>query len=141
MQSRKIKPQPNITEAAEKTGLLIRGLQSRLLEGSGEVLEQSGETTAELEKQLQEYFADWPGEQARGAGPLNRIRNRVIDGVAERILRGWQQDGTTNSFEHEVIERLIEGVLQILAANGNGAGIKTRAFPTTPKSAATQLQA
>ncbi len=103
VQSRKIKPQPNLTEAAEKTGLYIRGLQSRLLEGSGEVLEQSGETTAELERQLQEYFAGWPGEQARGAGPLNRIRNGVIDGVAERILRGWQ--------------------------------------PTTPKSAATQLQA
>jgi hypothetical protein len=65
----------------------------------------------------------------------------VIDGVAERILLGWQQDGCTNSFENEVIDRLIDGVLQILAANGSGAGMKTRTFPATPKSAGTQLQA
>ena len=53
VQSRKIKPEPNITEATEKTGLLIRGLQSRLLEGVGEVHEATGDTATELENQLQ----------------------------------------------------------------------------------------
>jgi len=140
VQSRKIKPEPNITEAAEKTGLLIRGLQSRLLEGASEVHEQPGDTTANLEKQLQEYFAlYWPGEGGPGTGPLNRIRHRVIDGVAERILRGWQQDGKAHPFENEVIERLVDGVFEMLIANGNGPGRKARSFPAGPKSATTQL--
>jgi hypothetical protein len=121
VQSRKIKPEPDIAEAAERTGTLIRGLQSRLLEGAGEVLEKPGETAADLEKQLQEYFTSWPGERTAGAGPLNRIRSRVIDGVAERILRGWEEDGKanpiTNPIENEVIERLIDGVLEMLIAN------------------------
>ena len=131
MQPRKIKTEPNIAEAAEKTGLLIRGLQSRLLEGAGEVLEPPGETSADLEKQLQEYFTRWPGQDA---GSLNRIRNRVIDGVVERILRGWQQDGHGNPFENEVIERLIEGVIEKLIADNGGPGRKTRSFPNGGKS-------
>ena len=137
MQSRKIKPEPNITEAAEKTGLLIRGLQSRLLEGVGEVHEEPGDTATDLENQLQAYFAGWPGDATPG-GALNRIRNRVIDGVAERILRGWQQDGKAHPFESEVVERLIDGVLEALVANG-GLGRKSRSFATGPKSATTHL--
>jgi hypothetical protein len=136
VQSRKIKPEPSITEAAEKTGLLIRGLQSRLLEGVGEVQEDPGDTTTDLENQLQAYFAGWPGEQSSAAA--NRIRSRVIDGVAERILRGWQHEGKGNPFENEVIERLIDGVIEMLISNGGGLGRKPRSFPAGPKSA-TQL--
>jgi hypothetical protein len=139
VQSRKIKPETNITEAAEKTGRLIRGLQSRLLEGAGEVQEDPVDTNTDLENQLQAYFAGWPGEQGPGTGPLNRIRNRVIDGVAERILRGWQQEGKVHPIENEVIERLIDGVLEMLIANGSGPGRKAQSFPAPPKSAATQL--
>ena len=120
MQPRKIKPEPNITEAAEKTGLLIRGLQSRLLEGVGEVQEDPGDTTTDLENQLQAYFAGWPGEQSSVAA--TRIRSRVIDGVAERILRGWQHEGKGNPFEHEVVERPDRQCAgDMLLANGNGA--------------------
>lgn len=146
MQPRKTKPEPNLTEAAEKTGLLIRGLQSRLLEGAPEFREPSGDTTANLsadnlEKQLQEYFACWPGEESRLNSPLNRVRSRVIDGVVERILRAWQQEGTTHPFENEVIERLIDGVLDMLAANGNGAGRPIQKFAPGTKSNTTQLSA
>ena len=141
MQPRKTKPEPNLTEAAEKTGLLIRGLQSRLLEGAPEFKEPSADTTANLEKQLQEYFACWPGEETRLNSPLSRIRNRVIDGVAERILRAWQQDGKTHPFEQEVIDRLIDGVLDMLAANGNGPGRAAQKFSSGPKSTTTQLSA
>jgi hypothetical protein len=136
MQPRKAKREPDIADAAEKTGLLIRGLQSRLLEGSSAAEEQSGDTIT-LEKQLQEYFADWPSEENPGAGPLNRIRNRVIDGVAERILHGWQQGGKTPS-ENEVIDRLIDGVLEILITDGNRRERRAGGFPTRPL-AATQL--
>jgi hypothetical protein len=140
VQSRKIKPEPDMAEAVEKTGLLIRGLQSRLLERTGEILEKPVETSADLERQLQEYFTGWPGEGVTGAASLNRIRNRVIDGVAERILRGWEQDGKANPFENEVIERLIDGVLEMLIANGSRSPRKTRNFSPGPKASTTQLQ-
>lgn len=137
MQSRKIKPEPNISEAAEKTGVLIRGLQSRLLEGAGEVLEESGETNADLEKQLHEYFKGWPAQEPSGSAPLIRLRNHVLDGVVDRILRGWQ-DGKNNPLENEVIERLIEGVLEMLASD-NGAARMPRSLTARPKSATSQL--
>jgi len=141
MQPRKTKAEPNITEAAAKTGLLIRGLQSRLLEGAGELQEPSSEATANLEKQLQEYFEYWPGEESPDTSPLKRIRNRVMDGVAERILRGWERslEGKGTPFENEVIERLIDGVLERLIANGKAPDRKTRSFPAGPKLTATQL--
>jgi hypothetical protein len=135
VQPRKTKPEPNIAEAAEKTGLLIRGLQSRLLEGAKDAEEPSEESTATLEKQLEQYFAGWPGEESRPNSPLNRIRDRVIDGVVERIMRAWQQqDQKTHPFENEVIERLIDGVLKMLGSNSTGGGSAGRAKP-----AATQL--
>ena len=119
MQSRKPKPEQNISEAAEKTGLLIRGLQSRLLEGSGGVQRQPGDATEDLEQQLQQYFAGSSVEEIPVTSHLNWIRNRVIDGVADRIMRGWQQSGKAHPFESEVIERLIDGVLETLILNGD----------------------
>jgi hypothetical protein len=117
MQSRRTKAEPNITEAAEKTGLLIRGLQSRLLEGAGEPKEPPGDTAANLEKQLQEYFEVWPGEDRPDTTRLQQIRDRVVDGVAERILRGWERssEGIATPFESEVIDRLIDRMLEKLA--------------------------
>ena len=126
MQSRKTKAQTNITEAAEKTGLLIRGLQSRLLEGAGELQEPSCDTAANLEKQLQEYFEVWPGEDRPDTTRLQQIRNRVVDGVAERILRGWERssEGFASPFESEVIDRLIDRMLEKLAAADQMPGSK-----------------
>ncbi len=135
---RNVKREPNIAVAAEKTGLFIRGLQSRLVEGASEVEEQPSDTTVMLETQLQEYFASWPGEKCPDAGSLDRIGS-VHDGVAERILRGWQQDGKAHPLESEVTERLIDGVLEMLLANDSGPGSKARGFPAVPKQAAAQL--
>ena len=137
MQQRKTKAEPNIAEAAEKTGQIIRELQSRLSEGRG--LEPADEPAADLEQQLQEYFTSWPGEEPMGVEPLSRIRARVLDGVAARILQGWQQDGNANLFESEVTERLIEEVIELLASK-SGAGRTARAFGTDLKSTKTQLQ-
>jgi len=121
MQSRKTKAEPNITEAAEKTGLLIRGLQSRLLERASALPEPLGDTTANLERQLQEYFEDWPGEDSPDANHLKKIRDRVVDGVADRILRSWErsQEAKGTPFENEVMERLIDRVLEKLLVKHN----------------------
>ncbi len=122
MQSRKSKVElnrPNLTEAAEKTGLLIRGLQSRLLEGAGDIQEAPADTAANLERQLQEYFEIWPGEDRPETNRLTQIRNRVVDGVADRILRSWESapGGAATPFENEVIERLIDRVVEKLASS------------------------
>lgn len=143
MQSRKIKPEPNITEAAEKTGVVLRGLQSRLLEGAGAVVEEPGETKEDLENQLQEYFKSWTGHEPAGVAPLMRLRNHVVDGVVERILRGWQ-DPESKPLESEVVERLIDGVIEMLLAGdtapGNSPGRPPRPFSAAPKPATTQFQ-
>jgi hypothetical protein len=136
---RNTKREPNLAAAAEKTGLFIRGLQSRLLEGGSEVEEQPVDTAATLEKQLQEYFASWPGENCPETGSLNRIRNRVIEGVAARMLRGWRQDAKALPLEDEVTERLIDLLLQTLAGNDNGAGRKARVFSAPPNPATTKM--
>jgi hypothetical protein len=147
VQSRKTKPEPNITEAAEKTGVVLRGLQSRLLEGAGAVVEEPGESKEDLENQLQEYFKNWTGHGHSDVPPLRRLRNHVVDGVVERILRGWQAP-ESNPLESEVVERLIDGVIEILvagdaapgAASNNAPGRMPRSFSAAPKPASAQFQ-
>jgi hypothetical protein len=104
-----MKPEPGLAEAAEKTRDLIRGLQSRLhveKPGAGEAAEE------DLERQLHDYFER--GGDARDASALGEIRSRVIEGVVEKILRGWEQPrrGAPTRLQEEVVERLIERVLE-----------------------------
>ncbi len=100
----------DIQQAAEKATLVIRGLQSRLrTRASADPPEESPE---ELEQQLQQYFAtSLPAPQR--AGLLNDIRDRVVDGVADRILHHWAQG---SPIETEVVERLISRLLEHLGA-------------------------
>ena len=124
MESRKspvARAEPKLTEAAEKAGTLIRELQSRLRGDTAQVIDgRPDETPEEMEKQLREYFEretrPAPTTAAPTAAALHDIRNRVLDGVVERILRewGWQPDGKSNPLENEVIERLIARVLERL---------------------------
>jgi hypothetical protein len=120
----------NIAEAAEKTGLLIRALQSRLQDWSGdraahpqdETFDETSteETPEDLEKQLQEFFEREAGGGANRQSLLNEIRNRVIDGVVDRIMLEWDhpQRGAATPLESQVIERLIRRVLERLNAAG-----------------------
>ena len=98
-----------IREAAEKASLVIRGLQSRLRARAGS--DPAEESSEELERQLQQYFATSVPVPQRAA-LLNEIRERVVDGVAERILRHWAQENS--ALESAVIERLIERILEHL---------------------------
>lgn len=114
--------EPKLAEAAEKTRVLIQGLQSRLRSDSaGTTLEKPDETLQDLERQLQRYFEN-AGKGAHGLSQtsiLNDIRSRVVDGVVEKILREWERpkDGTATPLENEVIERLIDRVIQRLSAH------------------------
>jgi hypothetical protein len=106
------KPEPNVetpslATAAEKASLVIRGLQARLqqppLEPSPHPENVPAETSEDLERQLAEYFSK--SVQVPRSAILTDIRSRVVDGVAERILRQWERNA---SIEGAIVERLIE---------------------------------
>ena len=136
--SRESRNEPNIAEAAERAGMLIRGLENRLADCAPE------ESTESLEWELQKCFAAEAGPEISSHFPLNRLRHRVTKGVAEKILAGWEwsQDGTTAPLEREVIEVLIERVFERLVA-ARGFGVKTKALPgnASAKLQANQLSA
>ena len=97
--------EPNLTEAAEKASLVIRGLQSRLRQRTLDPVE---ETPEQLEQQLQQYFARTSAQ----SGPLGEIRDRVVNGVVDRIFRQWDHG---SALESDVVERLISRVLDRFA--------------------------
>ena len=130
------RPAPAIARATERTRSVIEDLQSKLTEvgqhagaspheesrqaASAPDRSQNGiETEAELERQLQEYFAReacskstaHPEDRGR---ILNQLRERVVDRVVERILDEWAGSPKTTSspLREEVLERLTERVLE-----------------------------
>jgi hypothetical protein len=114
------KPEPDITDAAEKARALIQELQSRLRAETGtQGRDQPDEARENLEKQLEAYFQKSGATRAADpsqAGVLDDIRGRVIEGVVERILREWERpekSGVT-PLQNAVVERLIDRVLERL---------------------------
>jgi hypothetical protein len=82
------------------------------------------ETSEELERQLQSYFAGASSSPRGGVNVtssvrtpiLYELRSRVIDGVSERILAEWAcpQVGSSPTIGSELMERLIERLLEQL---------------------------
>jgi uncharacterized protein YPO0396 len=103
-----------LTEAAEKTTAVLQGLQSRLSREAAGVRSAQPEIPDELGKQLEEYFA--ASSLPSAADQLDEIRNRVMERVAERILRAWQEPGgrLSAAFKDALVERLIERALDAL---------------------------
>ena len=123
------KAEPNLTEAAARTTGVLRTLQSRLHRVAVAPVQEGPD---ELGNQLQEYFAasteassylaevpsarDSPGGSP-AARVSNDIRELVIAGVVDRILRSWEEPGVgLSALKSEVIERLVEQVLAELSA-------------------------
>jgi F0F1-type ATP synthase membrane subunit b/b' len=100
------KQDPNLTAAAEKASMVIRGLQARLQQ---RLPEQEQETADDLERQLAHYFEHSVPTSRQPL--LDDLRGRVIDGVADRILRQWEQH---SSIESAVVERLIDRLVERL---------------------------
>jgi hypothetical protein len=94
------KSEPKLTEATRKTAAALAGLQSRL----GPV---AAEPNDDLSRELQEYFS---APAPTSASP-DDLRERVIDGVVERILRSWDEP----ELKGAVLERLVERVVQRLS--------------------------
>ncbi len=139
------RPAASIATAAQKTRSVIENLQTKLTEvsqhaGSARISSvltaeretvaehmsnprehaEITETEAELERQLEAYFARGGGKGSAArdsAAPskiLDDLRKRVVDGVVERILDDWSTAGpeASSALRDEVMERLIERVFQ-----------------------------
>jgi len=140
----------SIATAAQKTKSVIEDLQNKLSEvsqpgGARPCLPQEAEqevasehseatpersdiaeTEAELERQLEAYFARVSAAREGGSTApivrsktLEELRRRVVDGVVERILHDWVSDspGARVVLRDEVMEQLIERVFHQFEAS------------------------
>lgn len=102
-----------LSQATEKTASRVRELRSRLdkpVEANS--AEQEEESVEEMERQLHKLFERTAGRTVATTGLLKEIRERVVDGVAERILRDWESsEQDFKPLEDEVVARLIARVM------------------------------
>ena len=139
------KSEPNITDAAEKAGLLIRGLQSRLRVRADQVVvdpvyaSEAVENPDDLERELEELFKRSAGAEpspgashaassqpsplaspaSRDEAPFHELRERVVEAAAERIFEDWESHPETMpALEAEVVERLVRRILERLRGGG-----------------------
>jgi KaiC/GvpD/RAD55 family RecA-like ATPase len=105
--ARQTKSELKLTEAADKATALLQGLQSRLNREATAVVSME-ESPDELDRQLQEYFKAEPGNVP------DQIRERVIDAVADRILKNWEtgERRELGGLENQVIERVAARILE-----------------------------
>jgi hypothetical protein len=74
----------------------------------------------DLETELARYFTLRGSGHSLPDGALEQLRQRVVDGVAERIMRQWERGGESaafqTAFENGVLERLIQRMFERLTA-------------------------
>jgi len=101
-------------QATEKTASRVRELRSRLDKPvEADSAEREEESVEELERKLHKLFEQTGGKTGATTGLLKEIRERVLDGVAERILREWESsEQDVKPFEDEVVARLIARVME-----------------------------
>jgi hypothetical protein len=114
---------PKPTVLNEIRSRVVDGVAERILRQWGWPLEESRNAlenarSIHREKPSQESVELVAGRSASEPTVLNEIRSRVVDGVAERILRewGWPLGGKANGLENAVVERLISRMLERLSA-------------------------
>jgi hypothetical protein len=108
------KLEPKLTEATAKTTAVLQILQSRLKRDVA-----PPETPDELGEELQHYFATASGPMPEKIS--KEIRNQVVDGVVERILHSWGENGqVAATIKAEVIARLVERVTAEILKKGLG---------------------
>ena len=108
------KLEPKLTEATAKTTAVLQTLQSRLKRETVPL-----EPRDELGEELQHYFAT--ANPPLPEKTSKEIRNQVIEGVVERILHSWDNNGqVAASIKNEVIARLVERVTAEILKKGLG---------------------
>lgn len=104
----------NLSDAAKKTAAALQGLQSRLARQPALAIAPE-ETMEDLGKQLQEYFST---AVVMPFSSADEIRERVVQGVVDRIMRAWEdpRGQLSPALKKEVVEQLVERVLDRLAS-------------------------
>jgi uncharacterized protein (DUF2267 family) len=107
------KLEPKLTDAAAKTTAVLQTLQSRLRRETTPL-----QAHDELGEELQQYFATTHAQLPEKIS--QEIRDQVIDGVVERILRSWggPNGQAAASIRSEVIARLVERVTAEILKKG-----------------------
>ncbi len=109
-----LKTESDLSETTERAAALLQELRLRL---KGETSRPDlHESSDELERELQAYFSTASYPPAEGRSMLSEIRDRVVVGVVDRIIRAWEEPRglASGAIEEAVVERLIERVLQRL---------------------------
>ncbi len=135
--------QSRLTEVSQHAGLArlttavepeTEGGHSHFRGAAGPETAEALESESELERQLAAYFAHASAPSSTVAASerdriLDELRQRVIDGVVERILADWTngRPGEPSALRDEVLERLIQRVLQQF---GSSAQAQTEARPS-----------
>jgi hypothetical protein len=117
-----LKAESNLGEATERAAALLHELRLRL----NPETPREEESLDELDRELQAYFSA-SNTSARSGSLLNEIRDRVVEGVVDRIMRAWEEPpgqrsgAAAGAIEGAVLERLIERVLERLGKDSNGS--------------------
>ena len=120
-----LKTESNLSETTERAAALLQELRLRL---NAETPRQETpppevpvranapvqESPDQLDRELQEYFSAASNHAAEGRSVLNEIRDRVVEGVVDRIIRAWEEPRgqTSGAIEQAVVDRLIERVIE-----------------------------
>ncbi len=124
-----LKAESNLGEATERAAALLQELRLRLNAETPRPEARETESLDELDRELQAYFSaatNTPAGSVSNKTLLNEIRDRVVEGVVDRIMRAWedpqgQRSGVPGAIEAAVLERLIERVLERLGQDATGS--------------------
>lgn len=122
-----LKTESNLSETTDRAAALLQELRLRLnaetphRETRPPEIHLVEESSDQLERELQAYFST-THPPAEGRSVLNEIRDRVVEGVVDRIIRAWEepQGQASGAIGQAVVQRLIERVLEGL---GKEAGL------------------
>jgi hypothetical protein len=98
------KSESRLLEATGKTTVAVEGLKARL---NREAAAPREATSEDLGRQLEEYFST---AVAKSYSAQDQLRERVIEGVVEKILRAWQEPELKNAIMERLIDRVLEGL-------------------------------
>jgi hypothetical protein len=98
------KTESKLLEATGKTTVALEGLKARL---NREAAAPREATSDELGRQLEEYFS---AAVAKSYTAQGQLRERVIEGVVEKILRAWQEPDLKRAIMERLIDRVLEGL-------------------------------
>jgi hypothetical protein len=121
-------PESNLGAATERAATKLEELRLRL----NTETPREAESLDALERELQAYFSTASRRSPGGGGLLNEIRDRVVEGVVDRIMRAWEEPleqgsgATSSALKDDVLQRLIERVFERLENESGGSTDPTR---------------